>query len=155
MPLGEIQANLIQDLNINFRSLVPEARVCSPRFPFWEPFWLCFISMRPKRNKPEKGVGTHETWKKIGRGSWCAALSLLTNLQNLLAVCCFHGNSVSNPYQWRMMMFVVCLCGEGSRVDWPTWENAPRRWNVWKSKAASSQSYTHYFKLLLFQTLFN
>lgn len=158
MPLGKIQARAlphlsdelfwVQDLNINFRSSVPEARAWSLLSPFWELFWLCFISSRPKRNKTAKGVGTHATlMKKIGRGSRCTALSFLTNLRNFLALFPWE-QSVSNLYQWRMM--IVCLCAKGA--DEPTWENAPGRWNIWKWKATSSQ--THYFRLLLFfQTL--
>lgn len=158
MLLGKIQAqafpNLsklfwVQDLNINFRSSVPEARACSLLSPFWEPFWLCFISSRPKRYKPAKGVRTHAIlMKKIGRESWCTALSLLTNLRNFLALFPWE-QCVSNLHQWRMMIFVVCLCGERSRVEEPAWENVAGRWNIWEWKATSSQSQTLYLSYYL------
>lgn len=119
MPLGQIQAwarpNLpdelfwVQDLNINFRSLVPEARACSLLSLFREPFDHA-LRLTTIRNKLEKkGVGTPATlMKKFGRRRWRIARSLPLNLRNFLPLFPWE-QSVSNLYNWRMMIFVVFI----------------------------------------------
>lgn len=109
MPLGLIQArafpNLsdelfwVQDLNFNFRSLMPEARTCSLLSPFWEPFWLCFICSWP--NKPAKGAGRHAIFmKNLAEEADAQPCPYSQTCETSLH--CFHGNRV----------FLTCISEE-------------------------------------------